>query len=598
MKKGKSLGLALVLVFLVNFSVFADELSDNWGDFLHYIKIGRLDLAKGYGQNVIGSEPDPKVILEYFSGNPNAAVLLNKGADNKHDAEFADICSKMLALVEQGKYARRTESAIIAGEVRRLSSDTARGRLLAIKRLKDSGEYAIPFMLDAMADPARENELPFIIKALPMIGKDAIRPLAAALETKNVAVKTEIVKALGKIGYPQSLGYLKYVSENDESVQVKDAAATSIGQINKAAMNKSAAEYFYGLAEDYYYHADSLDPAEKETFGNIWFWDVENQSLIREKVDRKYFYELMSMRCCEWALRADAGYGKAIGLWIAAFLKAEETGIAMPKYFGDGHGPASVYAQTAGPEYLHQALSRAVKDKNAFIALHTIEALATNAGEQSLVYRLGTEQPLLAALEFDNKAVRYSAAIALGAAGPKQFFQQNKLAVKNLAMALRENAAEVTGSSELWSGEIAETYALRAAQVMLKLAIERNKVLDLSDAQEALVDASKDQRVPIKVNALQILSYLPSTTAQKAIATTALDQDNALDIRLAAFGSLAISAKINANQLGESQIDEIYSIVSSEEADEKLRAAASAAYGALNLPSQKVKDLILDQARK
>jgi hypothetical protein len=38
-------------------------------------------------------------------------------------------------------------------------------------------------------------------------------------------------------------------------------------------------------------------------------------------------------------------------------------------------------------------------------------------------------------------------------------------------------------------------------------------------------------------------------------------------------------------------------LVSSKDIDPGLRAAAAAAYGALNLPSQKVKTLILDQAR-
>ena len=43
--------------------------------------------------------------------------------------------------------------------------------------------------------------------------------------------------------------------------------------------------------------------------------------------------------------------------------------------------------------------------------------------------------------------------------------------------------------------------------------------------------------------------------------------------------------------------DDIYSLVSTEEADPNLRSAAARAYGSLNLPSQKVKDLILDQSK-
>jgi hypothetical protein len=132
---------------------------------------------------------------------------------------------------------------------------------------------------------------------------------------------------------------------------------------------------------------------------------------------------------------------------------------------------------------------------------------------------------------------------------------------------------------------------------MLKLAVERNAVISLADAEQALVDATKGDDTQIKLLAAQVLAYLYSPAAQRAIATMALNDENALDIRIAAFASLALSAKINGNLLGDEQINAIYYIVSSQDSDPALRSAAAIAYGSLNLPSQKVKDLILDQAK-
>ena len=85
--------------------------------------------------------------------------------------------------------------------------------------------------------------------------------------------------------------------------------------------------------------------------------------------------------------------------------------------------------------------------------------------------------------------------------------------------------------------------------------------------------------------------------AQRAIATAAMNEQNSKAVRLAAFGSLADSAKVNANLLLSGQIDAMYTLIQSREADADLRQAAAGAYGALNLPSQRVKDLILDQAK-
>jgi hypothetical protein len=269
----------------------------------------------------------------------------------------------------------------------------------------------------------------------------------------------------------------------------------------------------------------------------------------------------------------------------------------MPSYFGPGHADAMTYATTAGPEYLHQALARAIKDKNAHVALCAVEALATTAGEKSLLYRIGPAQPLVQALSFDDKAVRYSAAIAIAAAGPKEGFAESKLVVKNLTEALEQ---KVSGQETSDSNQVmidANNYALRAAEVMLKLAITRNAVIDLSAAQSALIDATKNKRVEIQMLTGRILAYLGSPEAQRAVAAMALSESNSKDIRIVAFDSLAVSAKINANLLDDEKIDAIYSLVSSKESDPELRSAAAAAYGALNLPSQKVKDLILDQAK-
>jgi hypothetical protein len=429
------------------------------------------------------------------------------------------------------------------------------------------------------------------------MSKEAIRPLAAALQTSNVGVKSEIIKAMGKIGYPQSLPYLKYVAEKDSSAELKMLAEESIKKIDPMALKVPAAQLCYKLGEDYYYHAESLAPAADANFANIWFWDAKNARLDSERVDKRYFSELMAMRSCEWSLKADENFGQAIGLWIAAFFKAESYDVVMPGYFGAGHANAMIYATTAGPEYLHQALARAIKDKDAQVALGSVEALSTTAGESSLFFRVGTSQPLAEALLFNSKAVKFSAAIAIAAAGPKQAFPEGKLVVTNLAEAIAQSSEQPSDNVPMWNGSLADIYALRAAKAMLKIAQTRNPVLDLSVAQDALIAATKDKRMEIQMLAGQILAYLNTPDAQQAIAVMAMAESNSQDIRVTAFGSLAVSAKVNGNKLDDAAINAIYGLVSSKDIDPGLRVAAAAAYGALNLPSQKVKTLILDQAR-
>jgi hypothetical protein len=596
MFNGKTaVAIMAVALFAVN-ACFAQTLEENWNDFLHYTKIGRFDLARGHAQAVLAGSPDPVKLLELSRENPQGYEILVRVNEVAPDAELADLSGKVLAIIEQGRFIERSEPRIIAEEVRRLSS-TDRGWFTAVKRLRNAGEYAIPFMLDALADNSREQEFPDIVRALPQIGRDAIRPLVAALQTENVTLKAETIIALGKIGYPQSQAYLKYIIENDGSAELRGLADESIRQIDPDALKIPAAVLFYQLAEEYYYHAQSLAPAEDADFANVWFWDPDGKKLVRQKVAKSYFHELMAMRTCEWALKADAGFGSAIGLWVAAFFKAESAGVAMPGYFGERHADALVYATTAGVEYLHQALARAVRDKNAYVALGVIEALGTTAGEKSLLYQIGPAQPLVQALTFDNRMVRYSAAIAIGAAGPRERFAESILVTANLAEALGQTRRPAAEDAEGWNEQIADSYALRAAEALLKLAQTRNPVIDLSAAQNALVSAVSDERSRIQILAGQTLAHLDSPGAQRAIAAMALDTNNALDVQIPAFDSLATSAKLNANMLPENAIDAIYELISSDETDPDLRSAAAAAYGTLNLPSRKVKDLILDQAK-
>ncbi|MBL7214340.1 MAG: HEAT repeat domain-containing protein [Phycisphaerae bacterium] len=588
MENKHSLKWMVLAVLLLSSGLFGATVEENWNDFLHYTAIGRFELAKSYAEQIIESQVDPTILLELSEGNPEGyRLLLKMHADSD---QLREVSGKILDLIEQGRYIRRTDPKIIVQEIKRLST-TIRGRIAAEERLKNAGEYAIPYMLAALADESRKNEFSYITEALPKIGRSAIRPLVASLQMEDVAVKIEVIRALGKIGYYEPLPYLKLIVESDSSELLKTQSVNAIEQIDPDALKAPAADLFFTLAEKYYDGDDSLSSPAEYDFGNVWFWDEAKQTLMRHEVDKRYFDEMMAMRSCEWALKADAGIGKAIGLWIAAFYRAESAGVPMPDYFDAGHADAMTYATTAGPEYLHQALERALNDEDAYVALGVVEALAVNAGEKSLLYRVGTEQPLAKALNFPDRKVRYSAAIAFAEANPVNEFVGSQLIVENLASAILED-----GNDEL-GADLAATYALRAINAMYKLALVRNMVVELSEAMPALIEVTENSRPPMQVLSAEVLAYLESPQAQRAITTMALNDQNANEIRISAFNSLARSAKINANLLLTEQIEAIYGLVGSLDTDPALRAAAAGVYGALNLPSEQVKKLILDQAK-
>ena len=118
-------------------------------------------------------------------------------------------------------------------------------------------------------------------------------------------LKAEVIRALGRIGYPQSVAYLKYVVENYPAAELRDLATASIRQIDPRAINAPASALFYQLGEKYYYHDKSMAPQEGAPIDNIWFWDANAGRLARAEVDPAYFNELMCMRCGEWSLKSE-----------------------------------------------------------------------------------------------------------------------------------------------------------------------------------------------------------------------------------------------------------------------------------------------------
>jgi hypothetical protein len=331
MLNGKTIAIAFAVGLFASAACNAQSLEENWNDYLHYALIGRLDMAKAHARAILEGRSDPVALFDLSQANPQGYALLLRAKETPHEPELAQLSGELYNMIELGRFLRRTDPEVIVEEIKRLST-TERGRATATTALQNAGEYAIPFMLDALADRNRKEEWIHITQALPKIGRDAIRPLTAALQTDDLSVKADIVKALGDIRYPQALPYLKYVTEKEQSSQLRGLAGRSITQINPPALNMPAAELFYRLAQDYYYHAESLAPAEDAEFGNVWFWDADTARLTSEKVDKGYFYELMAMHECEWALKADPGFGQAIGLWLAAYFKAESTNIEMPNY--------------------------------------------------------------------------------------------------------------------------------------------------------------------------------------------------------------------------------------------------------------------------
>jgi len=424
-------------------TISPEKLAKLWGDLLHYIKIARGELALSYGKAILAANVDPRDLYHLSVDTPGAQATLVRGS---RLTGMAETIAAIRRLIEQGYEAERSDPDEIAASIDALGG-TLRGYELAKSRLQRSGEYAMPQLIQKLMDDQTSPMLrERIVALLPSMGKAAVRPLSVALQAKDDRFLEIVANALGRIEYYFAAPRLKELAERKGLLQrTRDVAnAALIACAGREALNKSAAELFYQAALAYYDRAESLLPDARYDTANVWYWK-EGLGLTYKPVPREIFCDVYAMRMARLTLVHDPEFYPAVGLWIAANLRKEAdlpTG-ATDATRGENQPGAKYYALAGGPSFAQDVLLRALKDEDSAVAIGAIEALAQTAGAKSLVQPVaGGAQPLVQALSYPDRHVRFLAATSLVRALPAKRFEGYELVMPVLVEALRQTGTK------------------------------------------------------------------------------------------------------------------------------------------------------------
>jgi hypothetical protein len=155
-------------------------------------------------------------------------------------------------------------------------------------------------------------------------------------------------------------------------------------------------------------------------------------------------------------------------------------------------------------------------------------------------------------------------------------------------------AARTRVSGAALEAATATDYALRATRLLGQIAKARGAtVLETQPAHQVLLHAISDPRPEIAKEVAGVLAWVDAPPVQQSMASVALDEKTAADVKIALFKGLAGNAKNFGNHLDQSQFGAIQTAVQKGESPE-LRVAAAEAAGASNLPGEQAKRLILD----
>ncbi|MEL6394499.1 MAG: hypothetical protein AAFQ71_00730 [Planctomycetota bacterium] len=458
-------------------------------DFIHFINIGRFDVAGGLGAQLAGSVAGPVEFVELVERNNQLDRFQAAIQRGRRVPQIAGIVGVLDALYQEGRLARARNPDEVARNIQQLAEGGVFARNLATQRLVEAGEYAMPQLIETFLigdDPGLRVR---VRRVMIEMGRDAVIPLSETLAGVDAARQELLIDVLQVLGYRACVPYLAAVRETTSNSRVADAAARAIESLNGDVDAPSSA-LFAALADAYLAEPSELTSFEGEAFQLAWNYDP-GLGLIPTPVRTPVYHEAMAMRNAERALTGDADLPETIALWIAANLRREiETpdGYQNPLY-PETRRPAEYFAVVAGADIGRRVLRRAIDDRDAELARDAIAALQQTAGVDTLLgaSALG-RRPLVESLTFPSRRVRYEAALAVAAAQPASGFAGSERVVPILGAMVREAGNRF---AVVLTGEDTEAYALyRGVLSREGFTVLPQARRDLSEIDAAIAEAA------------------------------------------------------------------------------------------------------------
>lgn len=426
-----------------------------WEDFNHYVLIAKPDLAQATGRALL-ELVDNQTLLETVESSDRKewvnvlARATKMGEADERYASLIDVAGELDSRIQAARVELSRNPERIQSDLELLAQGQ-RAYRNATQRLGAAGQYAAPQMLAALLDPDQSRLHPYILSAMVTIGQPLVAPLSAALPQLEPASMIQVAQVLAEVGYPQALPAMKEILESPtadpDARQAVLAAYNALLSSTRQTADLSAAQWRLGLGQTQYttatYAGNQLpgyDPSIQA--GLVWTYGPKI-GLVPIVVPGEVFGDVMAMRSSRRALELNDGLDAALSLYLMANLRRENRlppGAVDPSYSSELQ-TAGFYAMLAGPDRLHDVLARATADGDAELALDAITALAATAGTDALVNRGSAQQPLMTALSYPDRRVRFHAAEALAAVRPSQTFPGAHRVTAVLAEAVRQSDA-------------------------------------------------------------------------------------------------------------------------------------------------------------
>jgi HEAT repeat protein len=444
-----------------------DQAQDLW-------KRGRTQECAEALKKLLAADPTQTTAYELLRKAENQMFLdlLKAGGDSALAAR------RLLELAHPGELKRVKDDAAIKG----LVDDAVKGadhgvRTKAIRTLvANHGEYAVPALFPYLGSNDT-NERVYAILALTELSSDAVLPLTEVLHSSNPLIQMNAAICLEKIGDLRAIGGLASMAAHSEDEGAKMAAAGAMGAIMASkkegcecggecagCMGEMTPAGAYLMLSKKYYLKDGAVIRNYLRGYTLWSW--KDDGLVSREVPSFLYHLELSEEALYDALGEEPDNATArnalsavhfaqVGAFSALgdSVSGDETIVALKAKYQNVMNITSAQ----GVETALNALHIGLKYNDAAIsvgALHVLPmiwdgrevqpmppALTEDQIDDGMVQEPMVKSPMIAALESEDKTVRYAAAVALLMIDPGMPYPGAEMVVELAAQAAATGSA-------------------------------------------------------------------------------------------------------------------------------------------------------------
>lgn len=401
-------------------------------------RIARPNLARGYLQGFLASNPDDELLLrlrdEYGPGV--ISRLANQPELQPLSTQLADRIAEVFR--RRGADPARIEALIDALGRREAEAAPAREALI------NAGDAVIPQILLRLrgADEVTTRQL---LDALAGMREAALPALHAALESPDDGLKVQVLSVIGRIGSRRSVPHLYFPAyADDQPVTVRTAARAALAEVARTGRLGSdvtdpadvagrLADAAVALLSEPLPPADAA--AEPAAGIRVWTWDAAAGTARFAELDERGADLAEGTRFARQAFRLAPSRPETQSLYLAFLLGSEayQAKAAVPPA---GPGTAFNAALAAGPTTAEDVLRQALRYNIPRAGVAALAVIAQTGAAASL---FESDSAVVAALDAADPRVQLAAAAAVLSLGPDRPFPHSGRVVEILARTLSDS---------------------------------------------------------------------------------------------------------------------------------------------------------------